>query len=101
MATRGGAEALGLEDQIGSLVVGLRADLIQVSLADVHFVPAYDDVVSQLVYVGDEQDVTSVIVDGKVIMRDKQILTIDAERVRREANEIAAKIRTALAESPE
>jgi 5-methylthioadenosine/S-adenosylhomocysteine deaminase len=52
-----------------------------------------------LVYVGDEQDVTSVIVDGKVLMRDKQILTVDAERVRREANEIAARIRAALAES--
>jgi 5-methylthioadenosine/S-adenosylhomocysteine deaminase len=99
MATRGGAAALGLDDQIGSLVVGLRADLIQVSLADMHFIPDYDDVVSQLVYVGDEQDVTSVIVDGKVIMRDKQILTIDAERVRREANALAAQIRAALAES--
>ncbi len=99
MATRGGAEALGLEDQIGSLVAGHRADLIQVSLADMHFVPDYDDVVSQLVYVGDEQDVTSVIVDGKVITRDKHILTIDAERVRREANELAAQIRAWLAES--
>ncbi len=99
MATRGGAEAIGMEDQIGSLVAGHRADLIQVSLDDMHFVPAYDDVVSQLVYVGDEQDVTSVIVDGKVIMRDKQILTIDTERVRREANELAAQIRAALAES--
>ena len=99
MATRGGAEALGLEDQIGSLVAGLRADLIQVSLADMHFVPDYDDVVSQLVYVGDEQDVSSVVVDGKVIMRDKTILTIDAERVRREANELAARIRAGLAES--
>jgi 5-methylthioadenosine/S-adenosylhomocysteine deaminase len=99
MATRGGAEALGLEDQIGSLLAGHRADLIQVSLADVHFVPAYNDIVSQLVYVGDEQDVTSVVVDGKVIMRDKTILTIDAERVRREANEVAARIRAALAES--
>ena len=86
-------------DQIGSLLAGHRADLIQVSLDDMHFVPAYDDIVSQLVYVGDEQDVTSVIVDGKVIMRDKQILTIDAERVRREANELAAQIRAWLAES--
>ena len=101
MATRGGAEALGLEDQIGSLLAGLRADLIQVSLDDMHFVPAYGDVVSQLVYVGDEQDVTTVVVDGKVIMRDKTILTIDAERVRREANALAAEIRAWLAESAE
>ena len=101
MATRGGAEALGLDDQIGSLVAGHRADLIQVSLADMHFVPEYEDVVSQLVYVGDEQDVSSVVIDGTVVMRDKKILTIDAERVRREANELAAQIRAALAETTE
>ena len=101
MATRGGAEAIGLENEIGSLVAGHRADLIQVSLDDMHFVPAYDDVISQLVYVGDEQDVTTVVVDGKVIMRDKKILTLDADRIRREANALAAQIRAALAESSE
>ena len=52
-------------------------------------------------HIGDEQDVTSVVVDGKVIMRDKQILTIDAERVRRDANALAAQMRAALAESPD
>ena len=98
MATRGGAEALGLEDQIGSLAVGLRADLIQVSLEDVHFVPAYEDVVAQLVYVGDEQDVSSVVVDGQVLMRDKRILNMDQARIRREADELASQIRAALDE---
>ena len=56
MATRGGAEAIGLGDQIGTLKVGMRADLIQVSFDDVHFIPTYD-VISHLVYVADEQDV--------------------------------------------
>jgi 5-methylthioadenosine/S-adenosylhomocysteine deaminase len=97
MATRGGAEAIGLGDKVGSLAVGMRADLIQVSFDDVHFVPTYD-VISHLVYVADEQDVASVVVDGKLLMRDKQFLTIDTARVRREANELAGRIQAALAE---
>jgi len=95
MATRGGAEAIGLGDSIGSLEVGKRADIIQVSFDDVHFVPAYD-VLSHLVYVADEQDVTSVVVDGNVLMKDKEILTIDTERVKKEAAELAARIQKAL-----
>jgi len=95
MATSGGAEAIGLGDSIGSLTVGKRADIIQVSFDDVHFVPTYN-VISHLVYVADEQDVTSVVVDGKVLMKDKEILTIDTERVRKEAKELAARIQKAL-----
>ena len=95
MATRGGAQAIGLGDSIGTLTVGKRADIIQVSLDDVHFVPTYD-VISHLVYVADEQDVSSVVVDGKVLMKDKEILTIDIERVKKEADELAARIKKAL-----
>ncbi|MEX2495975.1 MAG: amidohydrolase, partial [Woeseia sp.] len=97
MATSGGAEAIGLGDKVGALAVGLRADLIQVSFNDVHFVPTYD-VISHLVYVADEQDVAATVVDGKVLMRDGKILTVDTERVRREANALAGRIRQALAE---
>jgi 5-methylthioadenosine/S-adenosylhomocysteine deaminase len=53
MATSGGAEAVGLGDKIGTLAVGMRADVIQVSFDDVHFVPTFD-VISHLVYVADE-----------------------------------------------
>jgi 5-methylthioadenosine/S-adenosylhomocysteine deaminase len=95
MATRGGAEAVGLADKIGEIREGLRADIIQVSFDDVHFIPTYD-VISHLVYVADEQDVASVIVDGKLLMRDKEILTIDTKRVAREARELAARIQNAL-----
>lgn len=95
MATAGGAQAIGLSDQIGSLTAGRRADLIQVSLADLHFTPLYD-VISHLVYVADEQDVVTTIVDGKVIMRDRKVLTVDAPRVQKEAAALAAKIRAAV-----
>jgi 5-methylthioadenosine/S-adenosylhomocysteine deaminase len=97
MATSGGAEAIGLGDKIGMLSVGMRADVIQVSFDDVHFVPTYD-VISHLVYVADEQDVASVTVDGKLLMRDGEFLTINTERVAKEATEIAARIQAALAE---
>ena len=80
-----------------SLETGKRADLIQVSFDDVHFVPTYD-VISHLVYVADEQDVASTVVDGKVLMKDGQMLTIDTERVRREATALAARIKAALVE---
>ncbi|MDZ7644692.1 MAG: amidohydrolase [Woeseiaceae bacterium] len=95
MATRGGAAAIGLADQVGQLRTGLRADLIQVSLDDVHFVPTYD-VMSHLVYVADEQDVTSVIVDGRVLLRDGEFLTLDTARIAREARALAARIEQAL-----
>jgi 5-methylthioadenosine/S-adenosylhomocysteine deaminase len=95
MATSGGATAIGLGDRIGSLEAGKRADLIQVAFADVHHIPTYD-VISHLVYVTDEQDVASVVVDGKVLMKDRKLLTIDTDRVRREATELAARIQSAL-----
>jgi len=95
MATTGGATAIGLGDSIGSLEVGKRADLIQVAFDDVHHVPTYN-VVSHLVYVSDEQDVASVIVDGQVLMLEGEILTIDTDRVTAEATVIAARIQQAL-----
>ena len=86
-----------VQHQVGSLAVGMRADLIQVSFDDVHFVPTFD-VISHLVYVADEQDVASVTVDGQLLMRDGEFLTIDTDRVRREATALAARIQAALAE---
>jgi 5-methylthioadenosine/S-adenosylhomocysteine deaminase len=97
LATRGGAEAVGLGGVVGQIAVGLKADLIQVSFDDVHFVPTYE-VISHLVYVADEQDVVSVVVDGKLLMRDREMLTIDTARVAREARELAGRIQAALAE---
>jgi len=95
MATSGGATAIGLGDVVGSLEAGKRADLIQVAFEDVHHIPTYD-VISHLVYVTDEQDVASVVVDGKVLMKEREMLTIDTDRVRREATALAAQIQAAL-----
>ncbi|MBT8096658.1 MAG: amidohydrolase family protein, partial [Woeseia sp.] len=97
MATRGGAEAIGLAGVTGELRPGLRADLIQVSLEDVHFAPTYD-VLSHLVYVADEQDVVTTIVDGKVLMHDGKFRTLDTQRIAREARALAGRIQQALAD---
>ena len=97
MATSGGATAIGMGDQIGSLEVGKRADLIQVAFDDVHHIPTFD-VISHLLYVTDEQDVATVVVDGKILMLDRKILTLDTEKITMEARELAAKIQASLAE---
>ena len=96
MATIGGATAIGLDDSIGSIEVGKQADIIQVAFEDVHHVPTYD-VVSHLVYVTDEQDVASVVVDGQVLMREHELKTVDTNRIRKEATALAAEIQSALA----
>ena len=98
MATRGGAEAIGLGEEIGALMVGRRADLIQVSLDDPQLKPLYD-VISHLVYVADASHVVNVVVDGKLVMRDRKVLTLDTARVSAEAEAIAAKIRAAVKEN--
>jgi 5-methylthioadenosine/S-adenosylhomocysteine deaminase len=95
MATSGGATAIGLGDEIGSLESGKRADVIQVAFDDVHHVPTFD-VISHLVYVTDEQDVASVVIDGVVLMREREFLSIDTARVAQEANALAARIQRAL-----
>jgi 5-methylthioadenosine/S-adenosylhomocysteine deaminase len=96
MATDGGATAIGLGDTIGSLEPGKQADLIQIAYDDVHHVPSYD-VISHLVYVTDEQDVATVVVAGHVLMRERELLTVDTARVAREAKALAARIQAALA----
>lgn len=95
MATINGAKAIGLADRIGSLETGKYADLIQVSLADVHHLPIFD-VISHLVYVTDEQDVVTVIINGSLLMRERELLLIDQATVRKEAAAIAARIKAKL-----
>ena len=90
MATSGGARAIGLEN-VGELSVGRQADVIQISLDAVHLVPLYD-VVSHLAYAVDAQDVQTVIVDGRVLMEDRQVLTLNEQEVIAKARAIAARV---------
>ena len=84
MATLGGARALGLEDEIGTLEVGKRADVIMVNPGELHSTP-HADPISSLVYSAHSSDVEACLVDGQVLMKDKQLLTMDRERILRES----------------
>lgn len=77
MATLSGAKALGLEGEIGRLQEGAKADLIIVDLSKAHSTPNSSDPVSTLVYSGQGQDVRDVVVDGRILMRDRQMLMVD------------------------
>jgi 5-methylthioadenosine/S-adenosylhomocysteine deaminase len=80
LATLGGARALGLDDRIGSLEPGKRADLAVVSLRGVNTMPSLKPV-SSLVYTCRPSDVTHVMVDGRLLMEDRRILTMDETEV--------------------
>ncbi|HYZ86900.1 MAG TPA: amidohydrolase family protein [Bryobacteraceae bacterium] len=84
MATIGGAKALGMEKQIGSLEPGKRADLIAISLQEPNAVPLYD-VYSQMVFALKASDVSDVFINGKQIMKSRQMLTLDSKRILAEA----------------
>ncbi len=81
MATLGGAKALGLEKQIGSLEIGKRADLIVVNLDSLHSAPHERNLVSALVYSAQTADVRSVVIDGTIVMKDGKLLTFDEAAV--------------------
>src|SRR5262249_19262874 len=95
LATIGGARALGMEQQIGSLEPGKRADLIVVSLPEAPQTPPYDPI-SHLVYTTRGDDVRATGVDGKVLMKDRQVRTLNKAAVIADANRLAAKVREAV-----
>ena len=88
LATIGGARALRWDDEIGTLEVGKKADLILIDLDKPHFAP-WNNSVSDLVYSAQGSDVKTTIVNGKILMKDYKVLTMDVERIMAEANRIA------------
>jgi cytosine/adenosine deaminase-related metal-dependent hydrolase len=96
LATRGGARALGLEHEIGSIEVGKRADLVALDLSGPHGQPAEADLVSRLVYAARAADVRHVVVDGRVVVRSGRLLTADLEEIRVKANAAARRLRRAV-----
>ena len=80
LATISGARALHLEKQIGSLEIGKRADLILVDTSGPHATPMFN-VYSQLVYALKSSDVKTVVIEGKLVMEDRRILTLNENQV--------------------
>jgi len=95
MATIDGARALGMEQQIGSLEPGKRADLLVVSMASARQTPMYDPV-SHIVYVTRGDDVKTTIVNGRILMRDRHVLTLDEQQVLADARAQADRVRAAV-----
>ncbi|HEY6040539.1 MAG TPA: amidohydrolase, partial [Anaerolineae bacterium] len=102
MATRLGANALHIGDLTGSLEAGKRADLILVDLDTTHNLPHFDHdpqaVYSQIVYAAKSTDVTDVMVDGKWLMRDRQLLTLNEAALLQAARYYSKRVDTFLIE---
>ncbi|MDO8593171.1 MAG: amidohydrolase [bacterium] len=84
MATIDGAKVLGREKEIGSLEIGKEADIITINLNKPHLAPLYDSY-SHLVYCAGGSDVENVVVNGRVIMKNRQVKTLDENKILREA----------------
>jgi 5-methylthioadenosine/S-adenosylhomocysteine deaminase len=95
MATIEGARALGMEREIGSLEAGKRADVIVVSMRGARQTPMYDPL-SHLVYVTRGDDVQTTVVNGRVVMRNRKVLTLDESAVIGEAASWASKVTEAV-----
>jgi 5-methylthioadenosine/S-adenosylhomocysteine deaminase len=95
MATCEGARVLGLGQETGSLLPGMRADIIIIGLNEPHLTPLYSEY-SHLVYAVNGADVDTVIINGKIVMRDRSLLTIDEEQAMRRVRKIAARVRKSL-----
>jgi 5-methylthioadenosine/S-adenosylhomocysteine deaminase len=96
LATRRGADALGLGDSIGSLEPGKQADLITVATDSARMTPMFD-AISHLVYAARGDDVRSTIVAGRVLMQNRRVRTLDRNEVLAEARGHADRVREAVA----
>lgn len=88
MATINGARALGLEKEVGSIEKGKRADLILVNTDRLHTTP-HPEPISTIVYAAEASDVETVIIDGRVVMRERELLTLNEREVLSAARESA------------
>ena len=92
MATIDGAQAMRLDKEIGSIEIGKQADMIVVDVSESHAAPT-GDVVSALVYSAQASDVRATIIDGQVVMRDRELSTLSESTVLADANREAEALR--------
>ena len=95
LATRGGADVLGMGSKIGSLEVGKQADIITVAMDGARQTPVFD-AVSQLVFVTRGDDVRTTVVAGQVLMKNRQVTTLNRAEVLRDAVVMAERVRGAV-----
>jgi len=97
MATIGGARALGMGDRIGSIEPGKRADIVTIDCRKPKMTPLYNPY-SQIVYSAGGADVSDSIIEGKVVMKNRRVLTLDLEKTMEDVEKIAAAVRKDLEE---
>src|SRR3954464_2356660 len=95
MATIDGARALHMEKEIGSLEAGKKADLVLISLHEPNAVPMYD-IYAQIAYSLKASDVDTVVIGGRVVMRDRKLLTVDEPGVLEKAREYGESVKRSL-----
>lgn len=95
MATIDGARALHMEKEIGSLETGKKADVILIGLDEPNAVPMYD-IYAQLAYALKASDVETVIIGGRVVMRDHKLMTVDEKQAMEKAREYKKSIAASL-----
>ncbi|MFL6336041.1 MAG: amidohydrolase family protein [Pyrinomonadaceae bacterium] len=95
LATIGGARALHMDSDIGSLEEGKRADIVVVSLDELHQTPRYS-IYSHLVYATKASDVRTVVIEGRVVMRDRRLLTLNEPLIKQKARAIRERITRSL-----
>jgi 5-methylthioadenosine/S-adenosylhomocysteine deaminase len=88
LATRGSARVLGLDQEVGALIPGLKGDLVVIDLDQPHLTPIYDPY-SHLVYAATGADVQTVLVHGQVLVQDRRLLCFDLEETLARARELA------------
>ena len=94
MATRNGAAAVGLGDELGQIRPGFLADIVLIDAARAHMTPLHDPLAA-LVYSAHGSDVHTVIVDGRVVVRDRQVLTVEVPRLLSDVQQRASQVRAA------
>ncbi len=95
MATSRGASVLGLEKEIGTIETGKKADIIVIDLNQPHLCPVYDPI-STLVYSATGADVKHVVIDGKILMKEREVLGLDSEEIMARVRRISKKIKEAI-----
>jgi 5-methylthioadenosine/S-adenosylhomocysteine deaminase len=93
MATLGGAKAMGKENELGSIETGKKADIAILKLNTLHNSPNFGrDIIAQLVYSAHSSDVLHTIIDGNIVMRDKNLLTLNKDEIILEAERVSENI---------
>jgi 5-methylthioadenosine/S-adenosylhomocysteine deaminase len=93
LAIRGGSRVLGLEDKVGCLEPGKKADIIGLDLDKPHLTPLYN-IYSHVVYAASAADVTLSIINGRMVMKNRELFTLDVEKIMADVRDIAKRIKS-------